>query len=102
MISLIMYSLSRRVASAQATADYNIICTISLESVRATCAPATQEIWPNGSPGVTVWQLRAAPPDVHYCGRTVHLRTEVEEQLFGNQEQLHQTTMNITEAGLSI
>jgi hypothetical protein len=29
-------------------------------------------------------------------------RTEVEEQLFVNLEQLHQMTMFITEAGLSI
>jgi hypothetical protein len=28
--------------------------------------------------------------------------TEVQEQLFGNLEQLHQTTMYITEAGMRI
>jgi hypothetical protein len=36
----------------------------------------------NRSPGATVWQPRAAPPDdnVLYCGRTVHLRTQKKKE----------------------
>jgi hypothetical protein len=44
-----------------------------------TCNPKGRNMakW-NRSPGATVWQPGAAPPDnnVHYWGRTVHLRTQ--------------------------
>jgi hypothetical protein len=45
-------------------------------------ATLREEIWPNRSPGAIVWQPGAAPPDnnVHYCGRTVHLRMQKEEK----------------------
>jgi hypothetical protein len=83
-------------AYAQASADYNIInCGIgesdmclcntepmTVDHVLTTClnlATPREEMWPNGtSPGATVWQPGAAPPDdnVYYCGRTVYLRTQ--------------------------
>jgi hypothetical protein len=84
-----------RASDHLAPADSNIICTISLESVRArvTCAPATQSqwqstmsiltrclklaIWPNRSPGAPVWQPGLRSSSTRWqCGRTVHLKMQ--------------------------